>query len=135
MSRKRQRSKLAKIMQSNDDAAYYTTIEDCVKWFNIINLEIFDGTLAPLHEIDIRWRRGAHAYYEFWLDTKDPDYMYGKLCMNKRYNSKKFFVEVLAHELVHHYQFHKDRKVTHGDTFRCWTETFNKRGLRLVKAY
>lgn len=135
MAIKRQRSKLVKIMESNDDNTYYTTMEDCVRWFNIINREIFHGSLAPLNEIDIRWRRGAYAYYESWIDTKDPDYMYGKLCMNKRYHSKKFFVEVLAHELVHHHQFFSNRKIDHGDTFVCWSEAFNKKGLRLVKAY
>lgn len=135
MSRKRQKSQLAKIMESDDNTPYHTTVEDCEKWFNIINREVFDGQLRPIDEIDIRWRRGSYAYYESFIDTKDPDYMYAKLCMNKRYSSKKFFVEVLAHELVHHYQFLNERKISHGDSFTEWTDTFNQKGLRLVKAY
>lgn len=135
MSKKRQKSQLAKVMQSSDNSPYQTTAEDCKTWFNIINREIFEGQLSLPDEIDIRWRRGTYAYYESWIDTDDPDYQYTKLCMNKRYKSKKFFVEVLAHELVHHYQFLTQRKVTHGDTFIEWVDTFNKKGLRLVKAY
>lgn len=135
MSKKRQKSQLSKIMKSDDNTAYHTTVEDCMTWFRIINNEVFNNSLPPLNEIDIRWRRGAYAYYESWIDTDDPDYRYSKLCMNKRYKSKKFFVEVLAHELVHHYQFINEKRIDHGDTFLCWTDTFNKKGLRLVKAY
>lgn len=135
MSRKRQKSQLIKMMESDDDTPYHTTVEDCQRWFNILNREVFDGSLEPLNEIDIRWRRGTYAYYESWTDDKKPDYAYTKLCMNKRYKSKKFFVEVLAHELVHHYQFLTEGKASHGETFCEWTDTFNKKGLRLVKAY
>jgi predicted SprT family Zn-dependent metalloprotease len=135
MSRKRQKSQLVKIMESDDNAPYHTTTEDCLMWFNVINREVFNNKLSPVDEIDIRWRRGAHAYYISTTDTKDPDYSHTKLCMNKRYQSKKFFVEVLAHELVHHYQFLTEGKISHGDTFTDWTETFNKKGLRLEKAY
>ena len=135
MSRKIQKSKLVKIMESNDDATYHTTVEDCMKWFRIINRELFQNTLAPVNEIDIRWRRGTHAYYVCTTDTKDPTYTYTKLCMNKRYKSKKFFVEVLAHELVHHYQFLYEGRIDHGDSFVDWAETFSKKGLRLVRAY
>jgi len=135
MSKKKQKSELAKIMKSDDTTPYHTTPQDCMTWFRIINREVFGGNLAPLNEIDIRWRRGAYAYYESWIDTKDPNYRYSKLCMNKRYKSKKFFVEVLAHELVHHYQFYSEKKIDHGETFTAWTDTFNKKGLRLVRAY
>jgi len=135
MTKQRQKSKLEKIMSSGDNATYYTTEEDCMKWFRIINREVFDNTLKPVDEIDIRWRRGAHAYYESIIDIDDSDYLLTRLCMNKRYSSKKFFVEVLAHELVHHYQFLNYRKADHGDTFMEWTEAFNKKGLRLAKAY
>lgn len=135
MSKRRTRSQLIKIMQSHDEEVYYTNTEDCMKWFRIINREVFDNKLSPLNEIDIRWRRGTYAYYESVTDTKDPLYKYSKLCMNKRYKSKKFFIEVLAHELVHHYQFITEGVTSHGETFVNWTEKFNKKGLRLVKAY
>jgi hypothetical protein len=135
MARNKYRSKLQKLLEEDVGQSYETTYEDCEKWFRILNRELFNNTLAPLDEIDIRWRRGAHAYYESWIDTKDPTYQYTKLCMNKRYKSKKFFVEVLAHELVHHYQFLTERKASHGESFIGWAEAFNKKGLRLVRAY
>lgn len=135
MAKRKYRSKLQKLLDETNDQLFETTQDDCQKWFRILNRELFNNALAPLDEIDIRWRRGAHAYYESWIDTKDPSYQYTKLCMNKRYKSKKFFVEVLAHELVHHYQFLSEGKASHGESFIGWTEAFNKKGLRLVRAY
>lgn len=134
MAKKRYRSKLQKLIEEDVEQTYETTHEDCQKWFNILNREIFKNTLSSVDEIDIRWRRGAHAYYESVVDDKVP-FIHTKLCMNKRYKSKKFFVEVLAHELVHHYQFLSEGKMSHGESFVAWTEAFNKKGLKLVKVY
>ena len=133
--KRRKVSKLQKLLNSNEDTTYETTYEDCQRWFRILNKEIFNNRLPPVDEIDIRWRRGQYAFYESIIDTDDPDYKFGRLCMNKRYKSKKFFVEVLAHEMVHHYQFMYDEPITHGQTFVPWCDKFNKKGLNLVRAY
>jgi hypothetical protein len=135
MAKRKYKSKLDKLLETDCDASYITTPEDCQKWFKILNREIFYNTLVTPSEIDIRWRRGAYAYYDAIIDTEDSTYIHTILCMNKKYKSKKFFVEVLAHELVHHYQFLTEGKADHGKTFMAWTDTFNKKGLRLVKAY
>ena len=55
--------------------------------------------------------------------------------MNKRYKSKQIFVEVLAHEMVHHYQYIYNEEVGHGSSFLKWRDKFNKKGLNLVKVY
>jgi hypothetical protein len=123
-------------MTSTVDNAYETTKEDCLEWFSVLNEELFDNKLTPLDDIDIRWRRGAWAYYEYNIDSRKPDYAKLRLCMNKKYTSKKFFVEVLAHEMVHHYQFlYNERDVNHGSTFRYWTDKFGAKGINLVKSY
>jgi len=137
MAKKHKKSALSKLMESIDDNAYETRIEDAEKWFRILNTELFKGKLRSLDEIDIRWRRGNHAYYHYIYeaDPKKPKYEYTKLCLNKRYKSKKFFVEVLAHELVHHYQFTHGELVNHGPSFTCWSDRFNKKGLKLYRTY
>jgi hypothetical protein len=123
-------------MTSSSDNTYETTRDDCLEWFSILNEELFDNKLTPIVDIDIRWRRGAWAYYEYVTDTRKNDYAKLRLCMNKRYTNKKFFVEVLAHELVHHYQFlYNERDVNHGPTFICWVDKFNTKGINLVKSY
>lgn len=127
------KSKLAKLLETNDTYEYDTTIEDCESWFKILNRELFDNSLPQVHEIDIRWRRGAHAWYDY--DEKKPGTGTSRLLMNKRYKSKQFFVEVLAHEMVHHYQYIYNEDVGHGSSFLKWRDKFNKKGLNLVKVY
>lgn len=127
------KSKLAKLLETNDPYEYDTTIEDCENWFRILNRELFDNSLPQIHEIDIRWRRGAHAWYDY--DETKPGTGASKLLMNKRYKSKQFFVEVLAHEMVHHYQYTYNEEMGHGSSFLKWRDKFNKKGLNLVKVY
>ena len=127
------KSKLAKLLETNDPYEYDTTIEDCENWFRILNRELFDNSLPQIHEIDIRWRRGAHAWYDY--DETKPGTGASKLLMNKRYKSKQFFVEVLAHEMVHHYQYIYNEEMGHGSSFLKWRDKFNKKGLNLSKAY
>jgi hypothetical protein len=130
MSRK---SKLAKLLSTKEHYEYETTVEDCQKWFNILNRELFNECLPQVDEIDIRWRRGAHAWYDY--DQVNPGTGESRLLMNKRYKSKQFFVEVLAHEMVHHYQYIYNEEVGHGASFLKWRDKFNRKGLTLSKAY
>ena len=127
------KSKLAKLLSTKEHYEYETTVEDCQRWFNILNRELFNESLPQVDEIDIRWRRGAHAWYDY--DQTNPGSGTAKLLMNKRYKSKQFFVEVLAHEMVHHYQYINNEEVGHGSSFLKWRDKFNKKGLNLSKAY
>jgi len=127
------KSKLAKLLEKNEPYEYDTTIEDCQRWFNILNRELFNQALPPVDEIDIRWRRKAHAWYDY--DERYPGTGTTRLLMSKRYKSKKFFVEVLAHEMVHHYQYIYNEEMGHGSSFYKWRDKFNKKGLNLVRVY
>jgi hypothetical protein len=129
MSRK---SKLAKLLETNDIYEYTTTVEDCQEWFNILNRELFNNSLPHVDEIDIRWRRGAYAYYDY--DERKQNGIC-KLLMNKRYKSKQFFVEVLSHEMIHHHQYIYNEEMGHGSSFIKWRDKFNKKGLNLVREY
>lgn len=133
MARKKYKSKLEKVMNEKCELTYETTVEDCQKWFNILNRELFNNSLPKVDEIDIRWRRGAHAWYDY--DQSRPGIGCAKLLMNKRYKSKQFFVEVLAHEMVHHYQYVNNEEMGHGSSFLKWRDRFLKKGLNLVEAY
>lgn len=137
--RRYNRSKLSKLLNSKEELVYETTVEDCVEWFRILNRELFNSRLPNIDYVDIRWRRKSWAYYQYFVnkDTKEKE---SCLNMNKRYKSKKFFVEVLAHELVHHYQFMYDESDMqeeggHGESFMRWKSVFEKKGLNLVKSY
>lgn len=132
MAKRKRKSKLSKLLKKNEARQYETTVEDCQEWFNILNRELFENSLPPVDEIDIRWRRQAHAYYDYDSKTRRGTC---KLLMNKRYKSKQFFVEVLAHEMVHHYQYKNGERMGHGPSFTKWRDIFNKKGLNLVRVY
>ena len=130
---KRRQSPLVKLQRSPDDNCYETTIEDCKFWFRVLNQELFNNKLS-LIDIDIRWRRKAYARYQYPSNGNIEDIPL-RLLMNKKYRSKKFMVEVLAHELVHHYQFLHDEPVGHGPSFMRWEEKFNRKGINLYRVY
>lgn len=127
------KSKLAKLLSSKEHYEYETTVEDCHMWFNVLNRELFDNSLPRIDEVDIRWRRKAHAWYDY--DANRPGEGTARLLMNKRYKSKQFFIEVLAHEMVHHYQYIYNEEMGHGSSFFKWRDKFNQKGLNLVRAY
>lgn len=131
MARKRRKTNLEKVVFDKSALVFETTQEDCQKWFRILNNEIFDGKLSPVDKFDIRWRRKSHAYYIYEESDKNSNIGKCYIAMNKRYKSKKFFVETLAHEMVHHWQYVTDNTVNHGNTFQHWIEKCKKRGLKL----
>jgi len=141
MSQKKKKlSKLEKLMtqtnhKSSSKEKYVTTIDDCKKWIRILNKELFEGSLTRLDEIDIRRRRMCYAYYHYYPIKKGDDLRYSRLCMSNKYTSEKFFVEILAHELIHHYQYINEQPMGHGPSFMLWKESFNKKGINLVKKY
>ena len=120
---------IAEALETFDNAPYETTLEDCRKWFDIINENLFEGKLPPVDEIDIRWRRGTHAYYEYEDDPKRRKHT--SIKMNKRYRTKRLFVEILAHEMVHHWQYVMGHADSHGESFNSWKEPFQNKGLVL----
>lgn len=135
MAKRKRRTHLEMLVQSKEEELYETTQEDCERWFRILNREIFDNLLEPVDEIDIGRRKGSYAIYECYDDSEDKDYRYCKLLMKDRYRSKKMFVEVLAHEMVHHYQALHNEPVGHGPSFYRWRDKLNKKGLQLVRVY
>jgi hypothetical protein len=126
---------MSQLQKLDEKKKFDTTVEKCYEWIRILNEEIFDGKLTEILEIDIRWRRKAWAYYEYDEDSKDPTISKLRLLMNKRYRSEKFFVEILAHELIHHYQFLYHGIVDHGPTFFSWKEKLEQKGLNLAECY
>lgn len=131
--RRKRRTKLEMLVQSSEEELYETTHEDCEHWFRILNRELFDNELPPVDEIEIGRRKGVYAIYECYDEVFEG--VQHRLILKDRYRSKKFFVEVLAHEMVHHYQALNDQPLGHGRTFYKWRKRLNEKGLQLVKAY
>jgi hypothetical protein len=130
--KKKYQSKLKKLVLENNQEIFEPCLKDCVKWFNILNREIFNKKLKII-EFDIRERKNNHAYYDYEereLYKRDSIFL-----MNNRYETKKLFVEILAHEMIHHYQYLYEGRVTHGQTFWSWQSIFNRNNLALKETY
>lgn len=120
-----------RLLHDDEKLEYFTNEQDCEHWFNIINEELFDGEL-PLVPFTFKWLRKYWAFYEYYPRTPNKLEM---IVMHKRYPSKRVFVECLAHEMIHHWQYKKLgwRKVDHNDEFFVWCKKANDIGLRVDK--
>lgn len=129
------KSLLLRTMRSDETYVYETTEGDCIYWFHVINREIFEGILTFPDKLDIRWRRKKMYAYHLTEWNLDGSVYRTTLAMSKKYRSKQFFIEVLAHEMVHHWQALVGEPVGHGPSFMAWKEKFNSKGIPLERGY
>ena len=129
MATRRKKTSFQRLLKEHAQTEYESTVESCEFWFDILNKELFNEELPPV-PFEFRWLRKCWAYYEYF--PRKPD-MPEKIIMHKRYPSQKLFVECLAHEMVHHWQYVKLgwRKVDHGDEFLDWCKKAKQIGLRM----
>lgn len=105
--------------------SFYPTPSDCEKWYQRLNENVFGNVLPFSSEFDIRRRRKVWALFRF-----APTVLYK---MNRKYRSKRQFVEVLAHEMVHHWQLLEGHNIAHGPSFYSWVVTFKENGMTLTR--
>lgn len=123
------------------------TIEQCQSWFRILNNGMFGGNLIE-PEIAVR-----KMIYDWGICIANWD---NRKCRKGTFNQRiipyhvpidysiqlhckfptwKDFIETLAHEMVHLYQFTviKDPYSNHNDSFYSFKERFKKAGLKLYR--
>lgn len=128
--RNRVKSKLAReMMKECEEGRYYPTKAEVLEWFDIINHELFGNKLPPFKKIEIRRRRGCWG--EAAGFTKKNGDKYTTLSMNIYHRSKQHFIEVLAHECIHHYQWLNENTMDHGTSFTTWKLAFEKHKVNL----
>ena len=82
---------------------YKTTYKDIRVWFNYLNDVVFDGKLTPFNDIQIKKIRDKQFVWGQVVikDQKRKGTRQYVLEMLPYYNTKKEFVDTLAHECVH----------------------------------
>ena len=123
------------------------TIEQCQRWFRILNSGMFGGNLT---EPEITVRRMIYDWgicIANWDNRKcrkgtfnqriipyhvPIDY---RIELHNNYPTWKDFIETLAHEMVHLYQMQvwKDPYSNHNSNFYSWRNYFKLHGLRLYQ--
>lgn len=118
-----------------DPGTPYRVTNDAVKyWFRIINHEVWNDRLPMFNTIQIR------PFVRNWAmcieDTDDPSHTKYRLAIDIEFPSFQLFLNVLAHEMVHLYQFmQKDDGEHHGDSFWAWEFPLKEHGLLLSDVY
>lgn len=97
-------------------------------WFNVINAAIFDNRLPKFHEIEVGNYKAFHALCE----CDDTTYT---LKIKSKFENRKRFVEVIAHEMIHLYEWVEYQKMTHGKDFYEWKNKLKRYNLDLYKNY
>lgn len=101
------------------------------KWFDIINMYIFDYQLTPFDKIKIKKMGNWWACVVYdENDHSAPIHLY----LNKSYTSRLHFVTILAHEMVHKWQLQINGDTgNHNKHFFSWRPKFKENGLKLSR--
>lgn len=121
-------------MKALDPGGPFRVTNDSVKyWFRIINHVIWKDELPMFNTIQIR------PFVKNWAmcieDSDNPNNIRYRLAIDIEFPSFKLFLEVLAHEMVHLYQFIHNDETEHGETFWEWEYVFAEHGLNLSETY
>jgi hypothetical protein len=111
---------------------YNTTYTDIKKYFKMLNLGIFDNKLSSFNQIEIKKLKYSKCMGQvIQFEWKRKGTRIHKLEMDIQYNTKKDFVETLAHEMVHLYQFLINDTGNHNKLFYSFAPKIESIGLKL----
>lgn len=122
------RKKLLKLEANSKK--FRPTIADVEEWFHILNQQIFGNKLPPTKLSVKKLEEGFHAFYYYHKKSVDT---HTEIHIHKTFESKKLFVEILAHEMIHHFQHSYDEPLGHGPSFTAWRDNLKLKGLILHK--
>jgi len=112
---------------------YSTTYKDIKKFFKILNEGLFDNKLSPFNDIEIKELKYQRCVGQvIQLDSKRKGTRVHKLEMDTKYDTKKDFLDTLAHEMVHLYQFTQlNDNGAHNKLFYSFSSKLKVVGLKL----
>lgn len=117
-----------------DDMTYKPTVESAWEWFHILNEQIFGNLLEPVEKITLSNHKNyGDVYALYHYDDKEKK-IPTKISLCKTFESERMFVEILAHEMIHHFQYSFNEPVGHGPSFLLWRDNFKVKGIKLYKA-
>jgi hypothetical protein len=114
----------------NHKGPYLTNRRAIDLWFRYINRAVFNNELPNFDKIIIKkWLKKAMGQVCAYPD-RDPKRF--ELEMLRKYNTKKEFIETLAHEMIHLYQFALKKDTgNHNSIFYSFRPRFKFIGLGL----
>ena len=126
------RTKLFRMVQSChiEDHKFRPTQSDCVEVFNNINRQVFYGELK-LPRFRLLYSKD---YWGMCVGSWD-DPAGCTININKSFLSKRLFINTVAHEMVHQWEWLNHEHMTHGTTFFVWRKPLAEFGITLSRSY
>lgn len=115
------------------DEAFAPTPRQLSRAYTIINRCLFDEQLKR-PKLQIKYLPDAYGMCYGMLDDKQEPRSTPtcqRIVINCKFESKRQFIEVLAHEMVHQYQVEHLNKLDHGKTFWAWKPKFERYNIKL----
>jgi len=126
------RTKLFKMVQSFDehDAKFRPTIQDCREIWSNINRNVFNGELK-MPSFRLVYTKA------FWGECQGvlEDQTRVKMKINKSFLSKRLFINTMAHEMVHQWEWLNNENMTHGPQFFLWRDQLANYNITLSRCY
>ena len=114
----------------NHKGPYITSRRAIDLWFRYINKAVFNNELPNFHKITIKkWLKRAMGQVCAYPDRNPTRF---ELEMLRKYHTKRDFIETLAHEMIHLYQFALKKDTgNHNSIFYSFRPRFKFIGLGL----
>lgn len=113
---------------------YQATLHDARTVWSALNHAVFGGVLN-LPEKFIVQNRSTWDFWgecEGWIRGSRWGQPYTKAIRLQRiYRNPKTFIDVMAHEMVHQYEWERQGVMSHGRTFFAWKEKLEEKGIPL----
>ena len=126
------RTKLFRMVQSFDefDTKFRPTIQDCREVFKNINRNVFNNELK-MPSFRLVYTKA------FWGECQgvEGDTTRVKMKINKSFLSKRLFINTMAHEMVHQWEWLNNENMTHGPQFFLWRAQLEKYNITLSRCY
>lgn len=116
-----------------DKRPFYVSTRKISIWFTILNVLIFENKIPKFNKVKILTRK--IDYFASCNIHYDGTKIETLLEIHKTFQSKKIFLEILAHEMIHLHDHWIHNHMSHGKLFFMWKKKFNEFGLRLHKKY
>ena len=85
-------------------------------WWRLLNEAVFNGILPIPTKVHCRnFHDGSFGWCK--VHKRSPRVEYG---IRRELDTRFTFMEILAHEMVHHYEWITYKKVSHGKNFFSW---------------
>ena len=126
------RTKLFKMVQSFDehDAKFRPTIQDCREIWRNINRNVFNNELK-MPSFRLVYTKAFWGECQGVLDDQTKV----KMKINKSFLSKRLFINTMAHEMVHQWEWLNNENMTHGPQFFLWRDQLANYNITLSRCY